>query len=462
MRERVLGKRRILSRSSATKRTSGPSTESIDEILRGMPRSVNVEMNEALIQPFLPEEVKRALFQMLITDNVLIAYELNHYFAHKTLGSVGHVALKLDLSKAYDRVEWSFLVRVLAKSLLTSIPKGHFVKEIPYRRNCSFFVEALSHLISTAEAFEEASGLMVNFAKSSVAFSRNTSDDIRTELANILRVCVVAKHEKYLGLPALMGCSKRDIFQDMKDKVWKRLQSWKCINLSQAGKLVLLKSVVQVMLTFVMGCFLIPTTLCLELRHIGTGQNVCIWKDRGWNEALIRSFFRPEDAGLILGIGRFVGSPDHLCWHFEKRGHYLVRRAYRIIGEVSYHIYGLPLLVRNHINLRVGVLSSMLLFPQRFRLFACRACRDALPTSCKIASRGVLVEGACQRFGEEGDDLIHILLRCHFAHLVWAMSCLPWRSISCHRPNLETWFRDVFQDLNRSGFARALLIYWAV
>ncbi|KAL0362112.1 UNVERIFIED_CONTAM: hypothetical protein Scaly_1166400 [Sesamum calycinum] len=69
--------------------------------------------------------------------------------------------------------------------------------------------------------------------------------------------------------------------------------------------------------------------------HIRTGQNVCIWKDRwiprpwkfqvitapntlhpdatvdkllddsgGWNEALIQSVFRPEDTGLILGIGR--------------------------------------------------------------------------------------------------------------------------------------------------------------
>ncbi|KAK4384031.1 hypothetical protein Sango_3098700, partial [Sesamum angolense] len=81
--------------------------ESIDEILRGMPRSVNEEMNEALIQPFSPKE-PAFIPGRLITDNVLIAYELNHYLAHKTWGS-GHAALKLDLSKAYDCVEWSFL-----------------------------------------------------------------------------------------------------------------------------------------------------------------------------------------------------------------------------------------------------------------------------------------------------------------------------------------------------------------
>ncbi|KAL0303026.1 UNVERIFIED_CONTAM: putative mitochondrial protein [Sesamum radiatum] len=51
----------------------------------------------------------------LITDNVLVAYELNHYLAHKRWGSMGHVALKLDISKAYDRVEWVFLERALLK-----------------------------------------------------------------------------------------------------------------------------------------------------------------------------------------------------------------------------------------------------------------------------------------------------------------------------------------------------------
>ena len=48
----------------------------------------------------------------LITDNVLLAYELTHHLRNKREGKYGLAAFKLDMSKAYDRVEWSFLERI--------------------------------------------------------------------------------------------------------------------------------------------------------------------------------------------------------------------------------------------------------------------------------------------------------------------------------------------------------------
>ncbi|XP_074352667.1 uncharacterized protein LOC141691812 [Apium graveolens] len=51
----------------------------------------------------------------LLTDNVLIAYEINHYLHRRTQGKSGVVVLKLDISKAYDRLEWGFVEKMLRK-----------------------------------------------------------------------------------------------------------------------------------------------------------------------------------------------------------------------------------------------------------------------------------------------------------------------------------------------------------
>ncbi|KAL0404652.1 UNVERIFIED_CONTAM: putative mitochondrial protein [Sesamum radiatum] len=294
------------------------------------------------LKPFLTLVVSETqsafLLGRLITDNVLVAYEINHYLAYKYWGSTGHAALKLDLSKAYDRMEWSFLERVLIRlgfhssfvslictcvntvsySVLLSGQKfGYFHAQRGLRQGDPlspylflFCAEVLSNLVSKMEAagelkgvavsrggprishllfanvtlncfqasaeamrcircilgvLEATSGLKVNFEKSSIIFSKHTPIADREGLARILGVRMEAKHDKYLGMPAVVGRSKRDLFFNVKDRVWARLQRWKCKSLSQAGKLILIKSVIQTMPTYVMSCLLVPNSICQEI-----------------------------------------------------------------------------------------------------------------------------------------------------------------------------------------------------
>ena len=51
----------------------------------------------------------------LITDNVLVAYETLHVMHVRKKGKKGALALKFDVNKAYDRVEWDFLKGMMIK-----------------------------------------------------------------------------------------------------------------------------------------------------------------------------------------------------------------------------------------------------------------------------------------------------------------------------------------------------------
>ncbi|XP_061999436.1 uncharacterized protein LOC133716795 [Rosa rugosa] len=63
----------------------------------------------ALISPFQSAFIPGRL----ITDNILVANEMGHFVHNKQDGSERFMALKLDLSKAYDRMEWEFLRRAI-------------------------------------------------------------------------------------------------------------------------------------------------------------------------------------------------------------------------------------------------------------------------------------------------------------------------------------------------------------
>jgi exonuclease III len=51
----------------------------------------------------------------LISDNILVAFESLHSMSSRMSGKKGFMALKLDMSKAYDRLEWDFLEAMLRR-----------------------------------------------------------------------------------------------------------------------------------------------------------------------------------------------------------------------------------------------------------------------------------------------------------------------------------------------------------
>ena len=264
----------------------------------------------------------------LITDNFLVAYESLHAMHCRKKGRRGSLALKLDVSKAYDRVEWAFLkgimtklgfpgvwiervmccvstpsfsIRINGKSFGNITPSRGLRQGDPLSPYLFLLcAKGFSSLLAKAEAenrlhgvsicrralsishllfaddsllfykatqdevhaladilqlYASASGQLINLDKSSIYFSSNTDGGQRNWIKTWLKVKEVDRFENYLGLPTLIGRSKYQAFAVLKDKVWKKLQGWKGIKLSRAGKEVLIKAVAQSLPTYTMGVF---------------------------------------------------------------------------------------------------------------------------------------------------------------------------------------------------------------
>ncbi|XP_075079961.1 uncharacterized protein LOC142165268 [Nicotiana tabacum] len=163
-----------------------------------MKHCLNVIISEAQ-NAFIPGQ--------LILDNAMISFEINHYLKRKTQGKTGFVALKTDMSKAYDRVEWDYLKNIMLKlcglcfegyedeglsALLRFYAQSgtlHDVKIAPHAPH-------VSHLFFV---------MMHHFSSRQWTMKQNS-------VASILNVRKVDQPGQYLGLPAIVGRSKKEIF----------------------------------------------------------------------------------------------------------------------------------------------------------------------------------------------------------------------------------------------------------
>ena len=129
------------------------------------------------------------ILERLITDNLLVAFEALHTMNGRIRGRQGYMALKLDISKAYNRVEWAFLEEMMRRLgfaecwinlimtcvntvsysiLINGQPHGHIIPTRDLRQGDPLspylFIlcaEGLSNLISKAEMNGRVLGLPI-------------------------------------------------------------------------------------------------------------------------------------------------------------------------------------------------------------------------------------------------------------------------------------------------------------
>ncbi|XP_059440462.1 uncharacterized protein LOC132172916 [Corylus avellana] len=443
----------------------------------------------------------------LISDNIFAVYETLHTMHTRMYGRVGYMAAKLDMSKAYDRVEWLFLEKVMKKmgfaskwvqlimTCVTSVsysvnvnrvPVGHIKPSRGIRQGdplspylsiicaevlsvmlshedrsgrskgvpTSFKGMRINHLFFADDSllfckameqewnclktvlgvYEEVSGQRLNNNKASIFFSRNTSQATKDQIMAVVGVPVAQRFDTYLGLPALVGKSRTREFQNLTDRVRKKLSDWKTKFLSQAGKEALLAKQGWRLMQY-------PDSLAAKIikaKYFPTGSFMSANLDNkpsfAWRSILVGRKLLEEGLYWRIGNGRsvricedrWISVPityhheDKLIWRATNLGEFLVRSAYHLEKERQDRTKGEC--SKGEGNRAIWKMLWNLKIPQSVKVFLWRACSKILPTKDNLKQRRVLADDTCIFCCSVRETTHHILWDCPSSQDVWCVS----------------------------------------
>ncbi|KAK4389652.1 putative mitochondrial protein [Sesamum angolense] len=165
---------------------------------------------------------------------------------------------------------------------------------------CRASLMATHSIRGVLEVYRKASGQEINFSISSVAFSKNMSEDSCLDIMAELTIKRENKMELYLGLPFMVARSKRELFAIIRDRIWTTIKGWNKKLLSQSGKEVLIKFIIQAIPTYAMDCFRLPLSLLREVQCMIANF---WWCNRGQHKIYWIVWHRLCESKLVGGLG---------------------------------------------------------------------------------------------------------------------------------------------------------------
>ncbi|GAU40485.1 hypothetical protein TSUD_286400 [Trifolium subterraneum] len=313
----------------------------------------------------------------------------------------------------------------------------------------STFVEGRSNLFETRElmeilkTYENASGQEINLSKSEIFFSRNMSRAAQKDLSELMGVRHVMGTGTYLGVPSMVGRSKKATFAYIKDQIWRKISSWRSRPLSKAGKEIMIKSVLQAIPSYV-----------ISIRWMSWERLACAKGDGGLGFRDFKAFNMTKPESLVARIFKarwsvgdgskikvmadpwlrgqgcgWVSAPqpqvplirevqeDKLVWQEEQNREYTVKSRYRIVMKAK------------EVGRRRGMEGSwkclwQIRAPPKAKHTLWRICRDCLPTRAQQRRHYVQCPATCELCNGENEDTWHVLFDFEMIRNCWTAASL--------------------------------------
>jgi hypothetical protein len=170
-------------------------------------------------------------------------------------------------------------------------------------------------------------------------------------------------------------------------------------------------------------------------------ENAC------WDEELVRFVFDPDDAKEILSIPIRPEMEDWVAWHFDSKGVFSVKSAYRLgvsLRDARMHHDTSSSAAPAAIDPLWNKLWSLKL-PGKVKMFCWRLCHNSLPTRMNIKRKRVDLDTRCPMCNRADEDGGHLFLKCKHVKPVWRTLLLEdVREKLLYAPNSRAMFETIW------------------